>query len=452
MHALIWTLAACQQATVDEEPTPEEAATAQVSAVESTLDDLYQTLLTVSWEQGAEATVWVEYQVDEGEWLTSPPRTVSPGPVSQLLLGLPYEHSVTFRVANDFGDGPLYSEEHDDNTHLYPDNLPRPDLVEGDPSQWDSGASYVFLSMEGGQDDTFTFIIDRRGRTVWARQNTPYTVSLHPRVSADGTQLLIDENTYWAVFDGGKGSAILRMHIDGTLVEEIATPGLHHPFTELPDGSIAWSASEGNNERVYLRSPDGDVEALFSCGEFLRDNGFGGYCGSNTLWYDPQTDHFLYSLYSAETVVEFDRQTGDVVRHFGHIDNAWAFSPADTAFWWQHGAYFTDAGTLLVSSKDRDNGSETVIREYALNEAEQTLEEVWSFGEGEDIYGDVMGEAHRLPGGNTLHNYGSATRLREVTPSGEVIWDVNWPQETMGRSTPIADLYDLMPPSAGASR
>jgi hypothetical protein len=418
----------------------------QVSGVETSLDEVYQTLMTVTWEQEAAATVWVEYSVDEGEWMNSPSRSVEAGEVSQLLLGLPYEHTVTLRLANEFGDGVLYSELYTDSTGLYPDDFPEPVTVEGDGSQWDSELRYVFLSMDStSRDGMYTFIIDRRGRAVWARRNTDYTVSLHARVSADGSQLLIDENTYWAVFDDGAGSTIKRMHIDGTEVETIDTPGLHHPFTELPDGTIAWAAHDGYNEQLMLRSPEGDVESIFDCQEFLAAHEYRSYCGSNTLWYDPATDHFLYSLYSAETVVEVDRATGDAVRHFGHIDDAWSFEPEESAFWWQHGAYFTDEGNLIVSSKNVDSGTETVVREYALDEETETLTMVWSFGEGEGVFGDVMGEAHRLEGGNTLHNYGSATRIREVTPEGEVVWDVSWDRTTLGRSTPISDLYALMP-------
>ena len=56
-----------------------------------------------------------------------------------------------------------------------------------------------------------------------------------------------------------------------------------------------------------------------------------------------------------------------------------------------------------------------------------------------------MGEAHRLPRGNTLHNYGTAARIREVTPEGEVVWDVGFSQGSwLGRTTPIANLYDLL--------
>ena len=55
-----------------------------------------------------------------------------------------------------------------------------------------------------------------------------------------------------------------------------------------------------------------------------------------------------------------------------------------------------------------------------------------------------MGEAHRLPGGHTLHNYGSTARIREFTPAGDVVWDTQWGGgQTLGRTEVIEDLYDL---------
>jgi len=49
------------------------------------------------------------------------------------------------------------------------------------------------------------------------------------------------------------------------------------------------------------------------------------------------------------------------------------------------------------------------------------------------------GEAARLPGGNTLHNYGSGSVIKEITPEGEVAW--------RSRSTPTAS--SDTPPSSG---
>jgi hypothetical protein len=426
--------------------TPPSFDRAQVSQVETSLDERYATLLTVRWEQGARGDAWVEYSVDEGMWMSTPRREVEPGSLSQLLLGLPYEREVDIRIANDFGEGALYSEPIHDSTGAWPEGLPPATVIHADPEGWDTDTPWLFLSLsDADETGMFTLIVDRQGRAVWARRNRVRTAAMQPRLSHDGAQMLIDESTFWSVFDGGRGSTVLRMHIDGTEVETIDTPGLHHPFTELPDGSLAWPAHDAGDEHLTVRSPDGEIERLFSCRAFQEEHGYTEkWCGSNTLWYDPDRERFLYSLYSSQAVLELDRG-GTVLRHFGQLEGAWGFDPAEAAFWWQHGAHLTDQGTLLLSSEIAEDEEETVVREYRLDEDQRVLELIWSFGEGEGIFADVMGEAHRLPGGNTLHNYGSATRIREVTPAGEVVWDVDWDAITMGRSTPIEDLYALLP-------
>ena len=88
-----------------------------------------------------------------------------------------------------------------------------------------------------------------------------------------------------------------------------------------------------------------------------------------------------------------------------------------------------------------------MIREYALDESAEQLAEVWSFGEGEGVYGPTLGEAHRLANGNTLHNYGSYAWLREVTADKEVVWelDLGGQEFSVGRSTFVEDLYDFVP-------
>jgi len=89
---------------------------------------------------------------------------------------------------------------------------------------------------------------------------------------------------------------------------------------------------------------------------------------------------------------------------------------------------------------------ETAAREYEVDDASETLVEVWNFGLGEGIYGDTAGEAHRLENGNTLHNYGSAGHLREVTSEGEIVWEVEWPgNKLLGRTVFLEDLYAFAP-------
>ncbi|GEM_PF-5739348 len=40
---------------------------------------------------------------------------------------------------------------------------------------------------------------------------------------------------------------------------------------------------------------------------------------------------------------------------------------------------------------------------------------------------------------------GDLTRVREITPEGEVVWDVRWDGTWIGRMSMIDDLYALVP-------
>lgn len=452
---LVWLAAGCGPAGIDlggkdgdsGEPPPVTYDEAQVSDLTSWVDEEIGSLVWVQWEQGVAAHVRVEYRFEGEEWWATPTRLVDAGQITQVLLGIPFDSSVEFRVVNELGGAVLTTEPSTESTDAVPSGAPEAGSVEGDPERWDAETRWVFLSVSGSDYRTWYIVVDREGRLVWALRSPEDRVSLHPRISLDGRDLLLDEGSFWAAFDGGAASRVVRAKLDGTIVEELDTPGLHHPFTDLPDGSILYTAYKGVNDRsetLDRRWPDGTITTVWDCQDLVEAVGDSGYCGSNTLWYNPANGRVLYSLYSLETIVDVDLDAGEPVRWFGHLNDSWSFDPPESAFWWQHGGYITEAGTLLTSSKGEDSDNETVIREYAFDEANEALVEVWSFGEGEGVYGDVMGEAHRLPGGNTLHNYGSATRLREATPEGEVVWDVNWRADVMGRSTPLSDLYALV--------
>jgi hypothetical protein len=417
--------------------------------ISATLHDEFGSIVHVAWEQRVEGEVWVEYAVDADVWRASPKQTLPAGQGEQVLLGVPYEHSLSYRVHLENEKESFVSGGWQIETSDLPDGLPDATLHTLDLTRVDDVTEYVLLSIdEVSAWRTHAIIIDRQGRVVWLRSSEEDGVVFHPRLSLDGQHILLDHNTYWSgSFNNGVGSRVDRLYLDGTILHSYETPGLHHPFTELPDGRIAWGAVDGANETLEIIDEAGVQTSLWDCAPFNSSVGESGYCQSNTLSYRADTDTFLFSMFSSETIIEIDGTTGDSLRWFGHVNGSWDFDPPESAFWWQHGGYVTPAGTLMTSSKEVDGGSETVIREYVINEATQTLEEIWSFGEGEGIYGSEMGEAHRLENGNTLHNYGQGCRLREVTTEGEVVWDVSFNSDFMGRSIGIGDLYSLLGPA-----
>jgi hypothetical protein len=448
---LVVLLTGCPTGPADDDDDVVDPTEVQVSDVQWRVHDDMGSILVVSWQQLAAADTWLEFSFDEGEWSTSPPISTAAGAAEQLLLGVPYGTDVTFRVVNEFGSGPLATEDHAAATGELPANFPTLEVLVADAARYEPTGRYLLGSVnrdEGGwvPGDYWAFVIDRQGRVVWSRLTPDRNFTIYLRVSADGDDILLDEATFWSEFDGGAASRVYRLKIDGSVVVEYETPGLHHAYTDLPDGSLVWGSAVGFDEHLVKLNSDGSSEILWVCSEYLTEIDFEVWCQSNTLTWVEATDTFLVSFYTMHSILELDHATGDVVHSWGQLPGSWGFDPPGSQFWFQHGCSYTDSGTLMTSSHRSEDDYTGVVREYEIDEDEGLLREVWSFGTDGDIVLDKAGEAHRLANGNTLHNYGSAGRLLEVTPDGEVVWDVTWNGEhLLGRTVLVGDLYAFVP-------
>jgi hypothetical protein len=433
----------------DTDTSPDwSAASGLTVAVHGTIGSI----LTVGWEQLETCSGVVAYHIDDEEtWSSSPAKEWEAGAQEQLILGVPFTAEVELRLEQDCARGAYSTRSVSAQTDPLPDGLPHAALVSAVDGAWDPSWPYILVSIDSRNDhsdpdQTWTVILNRAGRTVWALPTQAFRITMAPRVAADGASLLLDQNSFWYIFDAGAASQVLRVDLLGNEIELFDTPGLHHPFTELPDGTIAWGAADGMTETIELLDPSTlEQRTLWSCYGFHQQIGAIQPCSANTLNWSQPRDSYLISFFSTDSVVEVDATSGESLRWFGHLPGSYAFDPEDSAFYWQHGTNFTDAGTLLLSTLNGEPGDETHAREYELDDDAQILRQVWAFGEGEGIYGYEMGEAWRLPNGNTMHNMGTAQRLREITPTGDVVWDLSWSRGSyIGRSVGIEDLYGLV--------
>lgn len=459
----------------ESEPDTEETGGSELacadaaSSVSARLHGEIQSLVYVSWEQATAATAWVSYRFDGASWATTPAAVVSPGPVELLVLGVPYASDVTYRVVLDCGDDPVDAAEGAIRTGPLPASLPLPTVVVSDPAAWDPDDVYLYTSIAantGGwtAGPFWKLIFDRAGRVVWAHETADSHWTIFTDVSRDGADLMFDDAVEWLWGTEGPGY-VHRMKIDGTIVRSYETDGLHHAWVELADGTIAWGRRISQSEEwLELLRPDGSIETAWTCSAFeLEQLGrTGTSCHSNSWYWHEPTNTFLVSFPSTaglvrDTVLHLDA-SGNTLDTWGYVSD-WLFDPADATFDYQHGVSFTDTGTLLLSTKlpdfhplyDRSNDT-LAVREYALDPATRTLTQVWAFGEDQGIAGDTAGEAHRLANGNTLHNFGSGARVREITAAGELVWDVSWPGgdtggpgRLQGRSVFVQDWYAFAP-------
>lgn len=440
------------------------------TTLRATPDPVFPTILTVTWEQPFESTTHVEFRADGGEWMTSPATVTPKGYARATILGVPYDARVDYRLVSDkpYPKGLNLHRTRQIHTAPLPATLIEPDMVASDPSGWDPSLPWILTSLnrdgESRRGRWWVGILDRNGRYVWALEGPTGYVMRHVSLAADGRAILVDRDTYWWGDSDASESTVVRMTLDGTIEHTYAVPGLHHAFTPIGGGDIAWAAKPqaGQNwsyETLYRVDRAGKQTEIWNC----RDGTSTGGCGSNALWWDPSRDRLLFSSYALDSVFDIDIKTGATMAIFGRIAGSWAFDPPDSQFWWQHGTIYTDKGTLLVSTRDEQDrtDAETYIREYELDWKTKTLKEIWNFGVGRGAYSTNMGEAYRFPNGNSLHILGSGGRITETKPDQTVVWDADWnpgdiqchnnPVGTThckhnGRTTALTDLYALLRP------
>ncbi len=400
-------------------------------------------MVYASWSQDAPANVHVEYSFDDGVWASTPSFDALPGPQEQLVVGIPYATDAAWRVvadSSDTADGPTIT------TGDFPSGLRQGELLVWDEAATRPGYNYLMTTINqtsGGWTggNYWTFIMDRQARVVWAHLAPDRHWSLYATVAVTRDHILWDESTYWSDYDDGAASKIHRRYLDEE-IEVLDTPGLHHEFVQLPDGTLVWGSQDVGGGEALVEMAPGATERtiIWTCNDDWPGS---GRCESNGLFYDEATNTYLYSFYTNNSIVEVDRATGHSNWWAGDVRDGYTFDPPESQYSWQHGVSWTDTGTLLVSSTTgRDD---TLLLEYEVDRTNGVLHNVWE--NSSEVYASTNGDAWRYENGNTLHMVGAAGVAREVGPDGVDVWRVDFNNDyLLGRGELIQDLYTLVKP------
>ena len=415
----------------------------QITGVTARISDRIPTVVHVSWTISDPSDTWIEYRGDDAVWRATPIAGSGAGVHERPLLGLHAEAEVTYRVIAEAGGQRAESPPATIVTGALPTGAPI--ALASPPTAQASGLPYLaVVTTQSGWDDMVLLVVDRAGEIVWYLPCETERFSMVLRTSHDETKLLF--NDIWIA--EAERSEVHWVDLDGEIRQSWPTPGMHHPFTDLPEGSVAWGAYVEGTGAEELREVDasGAATTLWSSDDWAAEVGeVSSDFNSNALWYEPSSDSFLLSSPQRNTVVEVDHESGATLRQFGAAAGSFAFDPPDSAFVRQHGVHYTQAGTLLLTSTaSMEDG--TFVREYTVDDESRTLHQVWSHGDGTGAW--MMGEAHRLPNGNTLISYGSTPIVREVTADGDVAWQLDWTGTIDGglaRTFLVEDLYALHP-------
>jgi hypothetical protein len=137
----------------------------------------------------------------------------------------------------------------------------------------------------------------------------------------------------------------------------------------------------------------------------------------------------LISSRHMDEITKINRQTGNIMWRLGGKNNQFTFINDPIKFSYQHAIRKLANGNYLLF----DNGNYHTppfsrAVEYKLDEINKTATLVWQYRNTPDVYGSAMGNAQRLPNGNTLIGWGSANpTVTEVTPNGTKVFEMSLP-------------------------
>lgn len=294
----------------------------------------------------------------------------------------------------------------------------------------------VYLLTWPGKRPGLVSIVNREGQTLWWHESDHQDIVMQARRTNDGRSLV------WQNTEDVYGLTRVDLATgDETFIE---VPESHHDFCELPSGEFLVIVTDRRvqdgisviGDAIVKVSADGtEQEQIWTAwdtfpfewdavplGESTID-----WTHANAVTYDAYNNKAIVSLHNLNTVFELDPNTGTVGWRMGGSDGNLILTGGEP-FYGQHGAIRTPSGVLLFNNRDTlkdqaDLWSEAV--EYKIDFTTHSYERIWSYDAGKTLFAPVLGNAEPLADGGTMIGWGTAGRLNEIDPLGNVTWQLD---------------------------
>jgi hypothetical protein len=285
-------------------------------------------------------------------------------------------------------------------------------------------------------------ILDRDGDVVWWH-DTGGIEGTVPRASLarDGRSVLY---LWFAKLPDSteKVTQLVRVGLDGTLLETTKVDNGHHDFVELPDGTVAFLSQDSRVQDdgsevlgdaiVELDTESGDLEQIWSSWDTLTEPPPSltpdeplDWTHANALDYDPIHDTYSVSLLALNAIVTIDRETGELAEQVGGLDSDYTLLETSDRFIERQHQFEFLGDHLLVFDNGPTEDMESRAVEFSLDADLGTAKVEWVYTGSQSMYCPVQGDVNRLQDGSTLITWSSAGRQEQVSAQGELLWQLD---------------------------
>jgi hypothetical protein len=306
-----------------------------------------------------------------------------------------------------------------------------------------TGSGYLFLAPfswnSPAQAARYLLIVDDSGELVYY-QNKPTSLAFDFKKQPNGLLTYFDSNTAsfpamdssYATVDNfaagngyqadvhdlqllpGNGHALLLIYDPQPVDMSLIAPGGVPTATVI--GLVVQELDTSKNVVFQWRSWDhfNITDTQVSLTTQTVD-----YVHGNAVERDSDGNLLISSRHLSE-VTKIDRQTGAIIWRLGGKNNQFALTNNDP-FSFQHDIRRLANGdiTLFDDGNLRSPVPYSRAVEFALDESLKIATSVWQFRDSPDVVALAMGNAQRLPNGNTLIGWGLAVpTITEAKPDG----------------------------------
>lgn len=264
---------------------------------------------------------------------------------------------------------------------------------------------FTVASYWGGTGSSVAFIIDQDGEIVWAYDTGISGGIAKASISEDGKNM-------WVISASNNGTSLRRVGMDGLGAETYAATVGSHDITPVEGATMAFiDYGEADCDSIFEIDPSGVTKEIWDS-EDLQTGAGGPRCHGNALRYS-----------AAEGVYTFSDVGTDIVQLSREGELAWKLTekvPTGNEAWSgvQHGHHLLQESIVVFANtaSETATGASAVI-EYSLADGS----ELWSYEGANGEKSANLGDAQRLPGGNTLVTFSNDSIVHEVSPDGEVV-------------------------------
>jgi hypothetical protein len=378
----------------------------------------------------------VSFGLDTAYGMTAPV-DLSQTSYRTLLLGMKASRTYHFQVAATNAAGTCTSGDLTLATGAIPNGLTPPTITTNNASALYGGflvTGQFTIALVGGKGGAPAFILDKDGAFVWW-----YTVA---GSDATGVTMSYDGNYMWinSVNVPNGTTHVHRVSMDGLTDEDHSSEftGLSHQLTVLPDETVAFYAYGSNGcDDIKLRAPDGTVTTVVNA---RAAHGGTSACHVNGIFYSRMDDTLVFSDLDNNCLTKITRSGQTVWVLNGGAPNGPQSSFSGGAITWkggEHGFHILGLDDFVIFNNNSKQpagstaswgsaaGDEmgSLAIEVKLDLGAMTATQTWAF-QGLGLPDDVLGDAQRLPNGNTLVDFATKGTIEEVDPSGNVLQQI----------------------------